>query len=68
MEPERIYLTIKRFIEEYKKTGWITYDSVRYLIRHQKTNGFSLAFKKVGKRILIDVNEFWDIVDKKNGE
>ncbi|MFP3859216.1 MAG: hypothetical protein ACLFUW_00190 [Bacteroidales bacterium] len=62
MKPQKVYLTIKQFIEEYRQTGWITYGSIRYLYRNKPE--FNSAFKKIGKRILIDVNEFWDVVDR----
>lgn len=63
MEPKKVFLTMKQFVIEYQKTGWITYGSLRHLYRYKEE--FKPAFKKVGKRILIDVNEFWDIVAKK---
>jgi hypothetical protein len=31
---------------------------LRYLIFHERTNGFSSSFKRVGARVLIDEAEF----------
>lgn len=68
MKPNKVYLTIKKFCEEYRSTGWVTYDSLRYIIRNENTNGFKNAIVRIGKRILIDTNEFWDIVEQKKGD
>jgi len=64
MKPEKIFLTINQFVKEYGGNEYITQGSVRYKIRNKETNGFKSAFKKVGKRVLIDANEFWDIIEE----
>jgi hypothetical protein len=40
---------------------------MRHLIFNAKTNGFSSAFKRVGRRVLVDEREFFRVVDLKNG-
>jgi hypothetical protein len=65
MEPTKIYMTIKQFAEEQSRKGWPTYDSIRNLRRDRKTNGFASAFITIGTRVLVDVNEFWNCVERK---
>ena len=36
------------------------------MIFHAKRNGFAKAFKRVGKRVLIDEEVFFECVDEKN--
>ena len=46
--------------------SWPPQGGLRHLIFHEKTNGFASAFKRVGRRVLIDEREFFRIVDKQN--
>ena len=41
---------------------WPPEGGLRHLIFHAKTNGFESAFKRVGRRVLIDEAKFWHIV------
>lgn len=59
---------MQRFSEEFRKTGWITINVLKRLRQECEKNGFKSCFFKIGKRVLIDVNEFWKIVEKKKGE
>jgi len=38
--------------------GIFTESSIRWLIFNEKTNGFSRCIKRIGRKILIDLNEF----------
>lgn len=40
--------------------------SLRWLRFNSKTNGLASAFKKVGRRILIDENEFFECIEQIN--
>ncbi len=46
---------------------WPPQGGLRHLIFHEKTNGFASAFKRVGRRVLIDEAEFFRCVQKQNG-
>lgn len=62
MKPKDLFVTIKQFTLLYP---WPTEHGLRNLRKHAQTNGFDTAFVNVGKRILIDVNEFWNCVSNK---
>jgi hypothetical protein len=53
--------------EWHKYYCWPPLGGLRHLIFNAKTNGFDSAFKRVGRRILVDETEFWAIVDRQNG-
>ena len=44
---------------------WPPPGGLRHLIFHAETNGFAAAFKRVGRRVLVDAPVFWEIVEKK---
>jgi len=39
---------------------------LRHLIFNAETNGFKTAFKRAGRRVLVDEAEFFRCVDKQN--
>jgi len=39
---------------------------LRALVFNEKTNGFSRCIRRIGKRVLIDENEFFAWVDKQS--
>lgn len=47
---------------------WPPEGGLRHLIFNAKTNGFAPAFKRVGRRVLIDDHAFWNIVEEQNAE
>jgi hypothetical protein len=49
-----------------KHHSWPPPGGLRHLIFHEKTNGFSSAFKRVGRRVLIDEAEFFACVERQN--
>jgi len=49
-----------------KHHSWPPPGGLRHLVFHQKTNGFASAFKRVGRRVLIDEAEFFACVNKQN--
>ena len=46
---------------------WPAQGGLRHLRFHCETNGFASAFKRVGRRVLIDEAEFFACVDRQNG-
>ncbi|PPC90453.1 MAG: hypothetical protein CTY34_07675 [Methylobacter sp.] len=46
--------------------SWPPHGGLRHLIFNAETNGFSKAFKRVGRRVLVDEREFFRIVDEQN--
>ncbi|MGZ8173617.1 MULTISPECIES: hypothetical protein [Methylobacter] len=49
-----------------KHHSWPPQGGLRHLIFNEKTNGFASAFKRVGRRVLVDEAEFFACVDKQN--
>ncbi len=49
-----------------KHHSWPPQGGLRHLIFNEKTNGFASAFKRVGRRVLVDEREFFRIVDEQN--
>ncbi|MBL1265727.1 hypothetical protein [Candidatus Methylomicrobium oryzae] len=47
--------------------SWPPEGGLRHLIFNKDSNGFSTAFKKVGRRVLIDEAEFFACIERKNG-
>lgn len=49
-----------------KHHSWPPQGGLRHLIFNEKTNGFASAFKRVGRRVLIDEAEFFACVERQN--
>lgn len=49
-----------------KYHDWPPQGGLRHLVFHKKTNGFANAFKRVGRRVLIDEAEFFACVNRQN--
>jgi hypothetical protein len=47
---------------------WPGQGGMRHLIFHAERNGFAKAFKRVGRRVLIDEEAFFECINEKNGE
>jgi hypothetical protein len=45
---------------------WPPQGGMRHLIFNAKNNGFKDAFKRVGRRVLVDSQRFWEIVEEQN--
>lgn len=45
---------------------WPPEGGLRHLIFNEKTNGFATAFKRIGRRVLIDEAEFFACVERQN--
>ena len=46
--------------------SWPPQGGLRHLIFNEKSNGFATAFKRVGRRVLIDEAEFFACVNNQN--
>lgn len=46
---------------------WPPLGGLRHLIFHADKNGFKTAFKRVGRRVLVDEAEFFRCVERQNG-
>lgn len=61
---------VKRFIpvpEWNEHHSWPPQGGLRHLIFNAETNGFKSAFKRVGRRVLIDEAAFFASVERQNG-
>ena len=47
---------------------WPPIGGLRHMVFFSRTNGFSKAFKKCGRRVLIDEKAFFEAVEAKNQE
>lgn len=56
-------LTFKQFCE---KNSAFTVSGLRWLRFNARDNGFQTAFKKVGGRVLIDEEEFFNCIELNN--
>lgn len=61
MKDKRIW-TFKQFAAYF---AWPTYYGMRNFHAKRKEKGFEDAFLKVGKRVLIDVDKFWELIQEK---
>ena len=57
----RRFATVREITELYPS---FSQSSIRWLIFNEKTNGFSQCIKRVGRKILIDLNKFEQWIDK----
>ena len=46
--------------------SWPPQGGLRHLIFNEKTNGFASAFKRVGRRVLVDEAAFFACIEKQN--
>lgn len=53
---------MRQFCEYYR---WPTFAGMRHRFAARKTNGYDSAFLKDGKRIVVDVERFWEILREK---
>ncbi len=60
---ERRLATVKQIPELYP--GVFTEASIRWLIFNEKQNGFSKCVRRIGKKLVIDINIFESWIDSK---
>ena len=59
----RTLLTLKQFAEKHPHQ---TESSLRWLVFNEKHNGFARAFKRIGKRVFVDEDEYFQVVEEQN--
>ena len=64
MNQKRSLFTLRNFAS--KHPGAFTEPSLRWLAFNRDHNGFADAFIKVGRRIFVDENRFFDAIDGQN--
>lgn len=47
--------------------AWPPIGGLRHLVFHAKSNGFDQAIRRVGRRVLIDEDAFFEWVEEQNG-
>lgn len=62
MTTEKRYWTITQFCSYY---AWPTLAGMRARFRERNENGFKDAFLRDGRRIIIDVDKFWELLRAK---
>jgi len=63
MRPIKVYASIKEFALLQRV---FSYNAIRAIRRRSLENGFETAFIKVGKRVMVDVDDFWDCARNKS--
>ncbi len=68
MEKDKIFATVKQFSEMNKGKWPSTEGTIRAIILNASLgkNNFQKAFKRFGKRVLINVEEFWRCVERES--
>ena len=61
--PEKNLLTVSAFTKKYP---WPPAGGLRHLIFNEDVNGFNKVIRRVGRRVLIDEDAFFDWVDGQN--
>lgn len=56
------FATVQQIPEIYK--GAFTLSSVRWLLFNRETNGLNVCVRKIGKKLIIDLDEFEKWVSK----
>lgn len=59
------YLTVKQVPSRYPA---FTEGSIRWLIFHEKTNGFYRCVRRIGRKVLIDLDQFESWIDEQGGQ
>jgi hypothetical protein len=57
----RNIIPVTKWNEHY---DWPPLGGMRHLIFHAETNGFAPAFLRAGRRVLVDADRFWLIVEE----
>jgi hypothetical protein len=61
--PPRVLRTVRQFCQKHPA---FTLGSTRWLLFHRQTNGLEEAVVKIGRRVLIDEDKFFDWLDEQN--
>lgn len=58
------FLTVKQFCQQYQA---FSHGGLRWLLFHRQQNGLACAVVKVGRKVLIDVDQFFLWLAQQNG-
>ena len=58
------FMTVKQFCQQYPV---FTQGGMRWLLFHRQQNGLDHAVVKVGRKVLIDVDQFFLWLEQQNG-
>lgn len=61
--PGKRLCSVKNLPDKYPDAGF-TESSIRWLIFNAKTNGFDRCIRRVGKRVIIDLDCFEQLLDE----
>lgn len=62
-EKELVLCTVRQFCSKYP---WPSQSALRALILNSEINGFEKAFVRVGRRVLVNIPMFFQIIQKIN--
>jgi hypothetical protein len=65
LQPRPTLLTVKQFCQQHPA---FTQGGIRWLLFNREENGLDGAVVKVGRRVLIDVDQFFVWVAQNNGQ
>lgn len=57
--------TVKKLPEHYQ--GAFTESSIRWLIFNEKVNGFSRCIRRIGRKVLVDLDAFEQWIESHGG-
>jgi hypothetical protein len=57
-------LTVNQFLEEH---NFLSHGGLRFLLFNSQKNGLEKAIKRLGRKILIDEQKFFEWVNEQNG-
>jgi len=60
-QKNKVFLTCRQFNEKYP---WPSETALRAIIQDADKRGFASAFKRYGRRVLIDPEEFWSCLER----
>jgi hypothetical protein len=63
-EKNKVFLTCRQFNEKYP---WPSESALRAIIGDAENRGFSKAFVRYGRRVLINPDEFWAALERQHG-
>lgn len=57
------FLTVKQLVSKYP---WLTLGGVRHFLFFSKQNGLHTAIKRMGRKVLIDEDRFFNWIEEHN--
>ena len=61
------FMPLTHFVAK-QKGEWPTIAAMRWLVFKAKENGLDKHIRRIGRKVLIDENGFWEWIDKKGSE